>query len=290
MSALQAAAPADISALHALLCAHPGPVRYIAGGTDLLCAGGTLPASGLLLDISCTTGLSFIDAGGEVLRIGAATTLAALAEHPLLRRRLAALCEAAEQCGSVQIRNRATIGGNIANAAPAADLPPVLACAGARLELLEDGVTREVPLAGNRLRPRALVRSVIIPAAGLLPRSAFVKLGAREEPAIAHLSLAMMACYDAPARQLGELRLVAGALGPAPRRLRVAERRLRGRALSAAVLGGFLAALADEVDAAIPLRASRAYKRRAVTGLGLDLLARLTGLDPREPLFEEVLA
>jgi len=291
MSALHAAAPSDPAALAALLGRSPGRVRYVAGGTDLLIRDGTLPESGLLVDISRTRGLAFVETEGESLRIGAATTVAALASHPGLRRRLAALSEAAEQCGSVQIRNRATIGGNIATASPAGDLLPVLACAGARLTVLDiRGSGREVPFAGFVPAPGEMIREIAIPAAALLPRSAFVKLGPRSELTISRLNLAMQAEYSARGRRIGEVRLFAGALGPVPRRLPQVEESLRHRALSPDTLRGFLRELRGAVDTAIPGRNSQRYKRRAVMGLGLDLIARIAGLDARDPLFDRALA
>ncbi|TIP35313.1 MAG: hypothetical protein E5X69_25165, partial [Mesorhizobium sp.] len=83
--------------------------------------------------LSRIAGMAFICADDGGIRVGGATTVAAIAAHRGIATRLPALAEAAAQCGSVQIRNRATIGGNIANAAPAADLVPVLVAAKARL-------------------------------------------------------------------------------------------------------------------------------------------------------------
>jgi carbon-monoxide dehydrogenase medium subunit len=70
--------------------------------------------------------------------------------------------------------------------------------------------------------------------------------------------------------------------------LRIAEAALAGRKLEHATLRDFLAALAADVDAAIPGRNSQAYKRRAISGLGLDLIAQAVGLSPRDQLFEDV--
>ena len=90
--------------------------------------------------------------------------------------------------------------------------------------------------------------------------------------------------------RFGAVRLAAGAIGPKPRRLQLAESALEGRSLEPATLRDFLSALAVEVDAAIAGRASQPYKRRAVAGLGLDLIARISGVSPRDQLFEEALA
>lgn len=291
--ALQAAIPSDIGALKTLLADWRGPICYIAGGTDLLVAPRAPPDDGLLIDISRTVGLAFVAADEARLRIGAATTIGALARDPTIRRLFGALAQAAELCGSAQIRNRATIGGNVAGASPAGDLLPALQCADARFVVLgRDGAERRLPfdalVAGagrTTLAPGDLIAEIEIPLAGRLSRSAFVKLGRRDDLAVSRLNLTMAADFDLPTLRFGEARLVAGAIAPTPLRLDSVAQTLRGRALRGAVARAFARALSSAVDAAIPGRASQPYKRRAVMGLAFDLLERITtvtGLDAIE--------
>ncbi|MDP4032145.1 MAG: FAD binding domain-containing protein [Pseudorhodobacter sp.] len=280
---LAIAAPRDLAALRALMA--EGPLVFLAGGTDALVSGRNLPVAGRLVDLSRVAGLAFIDSAGADIRIGAATTVAALAADPGLSARLPALAQAAALCGAVQIRNRATLGGNIANAAPAADLTPVLLAAQARLALtLPGGARAEVALDGFTPLPGTLITEVILPGTALLPHSAFAKLGPRRELTIARLNLAALAEYDQG--RFGAVRLVAGALGPRPRRLPRAEVALAGQVLDAVTLRGYLAALSAEVEAAIPGRASLAWKRRAIAGPGLEVIAGIAGLAPRDALFD----
>lgn len=286
MTALVPARPADLAALAALM-AGPAPVRFIAGGTDLLLSRQQLPQEGLLVDLTAVEGLAGIETAGSDIVIGGATTVAALEAHAGLTARFPALAQAAAECGSVQIRNRATIAGNIANAAPAADLVPVLALAEARLRLVMPGGGRaEVALGDFSAGSGAVIAHVVLPGEKLLPRSAFVKLGPRRDLTISRLNMAAMGEF-ADGR-FGALRLVAGSLGPRPVRLARAESALAGRPLAAAPLADFLRALSAEVDAAIPERTSRAWKRQAICGVGLDLIARLCGLSPRGAPFDEV--
>jgi len=126
---------------------------------------------------------------------------------------------------------------------------------------------------------------VILPGDALFPYSAFVKLGPRRDLTISRLNLALLAEYQN--NHFGAVRVEAGALGLGPLRLPLAEIALAGRKLEPATLRDFLSALAAEVDAAIPGRNSQIYKRRAVAGLGLDLIAQAVGLSPRDRLFEE---
>jgi len=287
MTALVPTRPTDLCELAALMAGN-APIRFIAGGTDLLLSGRRLPREGFFVDLSAVNDLAGIKTDGGDIEIGAATTVAALEVHAGLAKRFPALVQAAAECGSVQIRNRATLGGNIANAAPAADLVPVLTLAEARLRLImPGGASAEIPLGDFRPEAGGLIVAVIVPAAGLLPRSAFVKLGPRRDLTIARLNMAAMGEF-ADGR-FGALRLVAGSIGPRPVRLGRAEAALVGRTLAAAVLRDLMQALSEEVDAAIPWRASRNWKRQAIRGLGLDLIARLCGLSPRDPLFDEAL-
>jgi len=289
MSALSVVAPPDLSTLRSLLAGAATPVHFLAGGTDLLIAGCPLPDTGLLVDLSRMDGMAHIATEGADIRIRAATTVVMLADHCGLRARFPALSEAAAQCGSVQIRNRATIGGNIANASPGADLLPVLLAAGARLCLLEPGGEwNVVAILDFAPAPGRLIVEVILPNAGILPRSAFVKLGVRQDLTISRLSLALLA--ELQDGRFGVVRLAAGAIGPKPRRLPHAESALEGRRLEPGTLRDFLSSLVVEVDNAIAGRASQLYKRRAIAGLGLDLIARISGMNPRHELFEEALA
>ena len=286
MNDLSVGMPANMAELQALFTTAAEPMRFIAGGTDMLIAGRPLPAGGLLVDLSRVAGMAFICADDGDIRIGGATTVAAIAADRRLRARLPALAEAAAQCGSVQIRNRATIGGNIANAAPAADLVPVLIAAEARLACIGlDGAMRELAICDYLPDRGYLIAEVILRGDGLLSNSAFVKLGPRQDLSISRLNIVLLAEFQDA--RFGEVRVAVGALGPRPRRLPLAEEALAGRRLERATLRGFLSALADEVDAAIPGRSSQAYKRRAIAGLGLDLVAQAVGLSPREQLFQD---
>ncbi len=278
--------PEDLDALHRLMSAG-GPVLPVAGGTDLLVAGRELPRQAVLVDLSAMPELQGIDTQARDIRIGAATTSAALEASAGLAARFPALVQAASECGSVQIRNRATIAGNIANAAAAADLIPPLLLAGARVEgLLPGGTSHALPLEDYRTGTGLVITAVTLPAGGFEPLSAYVKLGPRRDLTIARLNLAATARLERG--WLAGLRIIAGAIGPRPIPLARAAAALEGQALTPDNLRGFLDALSAEVDAAIPGRASQAWKRQAIRGLGIDLLARLLGLSNRDPIFEGV--
>lgn len=291
--ALRAARPSDIGALRALLANSNGPLCYIAGGTDLLVAPRAPPDDGWLIDISRTSGLAFIAADEARLRIGATTTIDALARDPsnstTLRRarpggrtvRLRANPQSRHD--RRQCRRRLAGGRSVARAA-------MRGCA-----LRGSGPRRRRAPARLRrarrrrrtdtLAPGDLIAEIEIPLAGRLSRSAFVKLGRRDDLTVSRLNLTMEADFNSASLRFGEARLVAGAIAPTPLRLESVAQTLRGQALCGPVVRAFTRALVSAVDAAIPGRGSQPYKRRAVMGLGFDLLERITaipGLDAIE--------
>lgn len=131
-----------------LLEAHGPDARVLAGGTDLIVRlrdGSATPA--LVIDIKRIAELrpGIREADGRVV-IGATTVMTDVAASPLVRRHFPALAEAAAVVGSVQIRNRATLAGNICNASPAADTAPPLLVHGASVVAEGPGGTRRIPV------------------------------------------------------------------------------------------------------------------------------------------------
>jgi len=282
----QAFHPTDIDALQSLIASATCPLCFIAGGSDLLVSPRAPPREGWLIDISRTSGLAFIELRETTLRIGATTSVDAIARSPIIATHFSALGQAAELFGSAQIRNRATIGGNLANASPAGDFLPMLKCARASFRVLgKDGGERwlafdalVVGAGRTSLASGDLIAEIRIPLVGRLTRGAFVKLGRREALTISRLNLTMEADFDEGSLRFGEIQLIAGAIAPTPTPMVRAADTLRGKALSGSAVRAFVEALRDDVDEAILGRESRRYKRRAVMGLGFDLLEKITGV------------
>ncbi len=282
----QSSKPKTIEEVAALVAGSDSSIAYIAGGTDLVIAIEQGLRADLIIDISQMDALNFVDVDSNSIRIGAATPVSVLARHRELSRSLTALAQAAAQFGSEQIRNRATIGGNIASTIPAGDLLPVLKCLDCQIEVLHQGQTMtkhtfdEVVIGQGQtsLGNGDLIIAVNIPQQlGANQISAFGKIGRRRELTIARLNLAMLADFEPKTNRINDIRIVAGAIGPVPLRLQMVEQELRGRTVDQTLADDFLRVLTDAVDAAIPGRASRVYKRHAVMGLGLDMLHSLFG-------------
>lgn len=263
MSYVSPASPGELTTC----LGQPGRAILIAGGTDLLIGSRGLPVDASIVDLGRLAGMRNLERIGGALVVGAGVTVARLARDPLVRRHAPALADAADQFGSVQIRNRATIGGNVANGSAAADLTPALVAMAATADLMSGEGVRPVMVealltARPVVPPGTVITAFRIPVLAEGGLGAFVKLGRRQEPTISRLTLAASG-------PRGQVTLVAGALGLAPLRLGSA-----GAALNAGG-EGFAEALALDVAAAIPGRASLPYKARAVRALGLDLLLRL---------------
>lgn len=142
------ARPTSMAEAIAILEAHGPDARVLAGGTDLIVRlrDGSLAPS-VVVDVKRITELrpGIHEEDGRVV-IGATTVMTDVAADPLVRRHFPALADAAAVVGSVQIRNRATLGGNLCNASPAADTAPPLLVHGAVVVVAGPGGTRRIPV------------------------------------------------------------------------------------------------------------------------------------------------
>lgn len=178
--------------------------RVLAGGTDLMVEleiGRTRPDR--VVDIWGVDELRGIREDGGGVRLGALSTCTDLVRSPLVIDRLDILAQAAWLVGAEQIRNRATVGGNLGTASPAADLNPVLLALGAEVRLRSRGGARDVPaadfLCGYRAttrRPDELIDSIWVPARADGERRFFRKVGTRRAQSISKVVLAVAGSVD----------------------------------------------------------------------------------------------
>jgi len=211
--------------------------RVIAGGTDLiplLRTQETCPNH--VLDILNVEALRGIAEEGDRIRIGPTTTFTEIMGSDLLQRTVPLLVQAASSVGAPQIRNRGTVGGNIATASPAADVLPALTALGAILEVRSrTSGTRVLPLTeamevpyATRLRPDELITGVFVqkPLPGTC--GAFEKLGRRRALARARMNMTVILRKDEDGR-VAEARIVPGAVMPVARRMNEVESILQGK-------------------------------------------------------------
>ncbi len=265
------------------MSAFEGAIDVIAGGTDFVrrMRGGEVSCD-LLLDLSQAKDMRYILEEGGWIRIGAGTTFTEIAEHPLIREKAACLSQAASQVGSLQIRNRATIGGNVAGGSPAADSMPPLTVLHAvavimarKRGLLPERTEEPVHVCGSRQHAGEILTEIRFPVPPPRCRTGFVKIGSRRTVSIAKLSMAMRVLYDAPSSTIEEGLIALGALGEEPVCADDLGDFLFQRRVDQAFARELLERLVDVVDSAIPDRESRPYKRSAVRGVALDMLQSL---------------
>ncbi len=259
-------------ALLAEAAATAAPLEILAGGTDLwpkwLASGAPRPAR--VLSLHRLAELRQIQLEGGWLRLGAACTHSALRRSPEVLRASPSLAEAAATIGAVQIQNQGTLGGNLINASPAADLPPPLVAAGAEVELASTAGARRLPLAelytGYRQlarRPEELLTAVWVPALPAGGREAFRKVGTRRAQAIAKVSAACRLRLDEGGR-VAEAGLALGSVAATVVRLPALERWLIGRALGEETAAEAEAQAREAVTPIDDLRSTADYRRHVV--------------------------
>lgn len=254
--------------------------RVLAGGTDLMVeleSGRTTPER--VVDVWKVAELAYERAEDGGARFGALTTCADLLRSPLAASCADLLVAAAREVGAVQIQNRATLGGNLGTASPAADLNPVLLALGAHVRLASLRGLRELPvddfLTGYRTTARApdeLVESVFVPARPPNELRRFRKVGTRRAQSIAKLVVAV--CWSLDDR--GHVRALRGGAGS------LAERSVRLAALEDALVGGPLdpvrvraavaASSAKDIRPRDDVRSTARYRRIVFERVLADLL------------------
>jgi CO/xanthine dehydrogenase FAD-binding subunit len=266
------------------LAAEPG-ARPIAGGTDLVVqmrAGRRRVDT--LLELGAL-GLDGVREHGGGVEIGACTAMETIGTDPRVRAVCPALAEAALLVGAWPIQCRATLGGNLANASPAADTAPPLLAADARVVALSVRGEREIPVAelfvgpgSTSLAPDELIASVRVPAWERPPGPAidrFVKVGPRPEQIISMVSLAVRIALSGGV--IADARLALGAVAPRPLRARATERFLIGKAPSVGLRQRAAEVIQQDIAPIDDVRAPASYRRIATAVLLDRALAEVAG-------------
>ena len=232
-----------------------GPLTPLAGCTDLYVGlNFGMLSDRRFVNIWGLDALRGIEARGGVLRIGALTTYAEIIRSPHVRRGLPMLAAASREIGAVQIQNRGTIGGNVANGSPAGDTLPVLAAADALVELRSLDWTRKVPFTdfytsyrASMRRPDELITAIEVPPVEGVQW--FRKVGTRAAQSISKVVMAAVRA-DRP-------RMALGSVAPTVVRLRRTEDALAG----GASLAEAQRILQTEISPIDDLRSTAAYRR-----------------------------
>lgn len=265
-------APQSLREAAALLAADP-TARVLSGGTDLIVqlrAGRLAP--GAIVDVKRIEGLSGItETAGGGFAIGAATPCALLKDHAALAAAWPGVVEAANLIGSVQVRNRATMAGNLCNASPAADSVPALIAAGAIAQVVGPDGERDVPVeqipAGpgrTSLAPGEFVARLLLPAQPPRGADAYLRLTPRTEMDIAVVGAGAALVLDASG-MVTHARVALGAVAATALLVDEAARAIIGTQLDEAALDALAAAASVAATPIDDKRGTAAY-RKAMAG------------------------
>ena len=266
MRAFEYFAPQSLDQAVELLA--PGNV-LLAGGTDLfLKLERRQVQPDAVVDLKRIPGLDSVTPSDNGLRVGALTLMDTLASSPPVLEHHTALARAARVVGSAQTRNRATIGGNLANASPAADTAPALMALGAMVRASSVEGAREMTVdelfvgpGKTALRDGELLAEVVIPSLPARSASSFQRC-VRTAMDIAVVNCAAFVRLDGGT--IAEARVALGAVGPTPMRATDAERLLVGQPFSAAAAEAAAESAGDQARPIDDVRAGADYRREMV--------------------------
>jgi CO/xanthine dehydrogenase FAD-binding subunit len=268
--------PQSLAEVTSLLAAHGETARVLAGGTDLLVQmrkGRQQPHH--LLNIKTVPGLDQIIVAEDCVEIGAAVTLYDAEKQLSAYQEYGVLCQAMHSVASCQIRNRATLAGNICNASPAADTVPALVVLGANVKIHGTKGDRLVPMERFITGPgRTVLLIGEVVSAIVLPRlnggSRGVYLRKARRPSL-DLATASVAAFAAG----GSYRIALGAVGPTVIRVREAERLLAAKGLTAASAAEAARIAGLAARPISDVRSSEEYRRDLVAALAERALLAL---------------
>jgi CO/xanthine dehydrogenase FAD-binding subunit len=238
-----------------------------------------------LLSINHLAELRFIRTTRASIQIGANTTFTDIRRNPTIAADLPLLIQSASWTGSIANQNRATLGGNLCNASPAADTPPALLVYNATVKLISSTTTREIPYADfhlsykrTALHPDELLHSITIPRIYAAHQHFIRKVGTRNAQAISKTALAAIALLQD--QTLTEIRLAAASLADRPIRLYATEAALTKASLAPAHFDETLrrarAALATESHPIDDIRSTARYRSAVAANLLEQFLRSLT--------------
>jgi CO/xanthine dehydrogenase FAD-binding subunit len=268
---------------------YNGEAKILAGGTDLLVGmkeKGLAP--GYVIDIKGIEGLDRISYSEKHgLNIGALATMNAVAESPYVRKHHDFLAYAASEVASVQVRNRATIGGNLCNAAPSAETAPALLCLDAKVKLV--GLTKErtVPIEEFFKRPgvtvlnKEILTEIQVPAErdpSKKMKGIYIKHSPRRAMDVAVIGVAVAIRPAGDGKRWEEVRIALGAVAPTPIRVPEAEKLLEKEGPTQNAIQKAKVIAMRTANPIFDVRASAEYRNEMVGNLVQRVLQKLAGL------------
>lgn len=262
-----------------LLNEYGSKSKVIAGGTDLIVAIREKKLDpDALIDISKIKELKEMVVDGRSVRIGAGTTFTEIVDNPLFKDEFYGFYKACKLVGAPQIRNKATIGGNVANNSPAADAVPPLICLDAKLELYSKEGIREVRLedyykdkVNYGLRDNEIIKSLVFNKPEEDEIVTFAKLGLRKALAISRITASGLIKLN-DKKVMEKVKVSSGSISKYPIREYEVEDYLLGKELNEDTIEGAVKLLQGEMDRRLEGRSTLSYKRIAVESILKEVL------------------
>lgn len=257
----------------------PAPVVPIAGGTDLLLEmrQGRHEAANTLIDLTSVPEMNVIEKRGDSLYIGACVPVSQILASTLVNNNAEALIEACDLIAGPQVRNTATLGGNVAHALPAADGTIALAALGASAEIANRDGLRKLPFLELFLGPgksaidktSELIAGFYIPLSHKGQASAFKRIMRPQGVALPILNCAVW--LDGDERTVKDIRIAIGPGGPTPFRATVAELLMKNKILDEELIREAVKKVLEQGSfRTSPRRATSEYRKHVVAGLFSD--------------------
>ncbi|MBI4490299.1 MAG: xanthine dehydrogenase family protein subunit M [Deltaproteobacteria bacterium] len=265
--------PTSIREASALLTEKGPGGHFLAGGTDLVIAikeKGLVP--NYIVDLKRIPALSGIrEEPNGGFRIGALTTMREIETSPTIRKRYPFLALSAAEVGSIQIRNRATVGGNMANGTPSADVAPSLLVLEAKAKISSTNGERVIDLEGffrgpgqTVMRPEEILTEILIPPTPPRLAGEYIKFSPREMMDLAYVGVAVALLLNGKEKRCEEVRIALGAVSPTPMRARKAEAILLNQILTEEIAERAGEEASRECRPISDVRSSAEYRREMV--------------------------
>jgi CO/xanthine dehydrogenase FAD-binding subunit len=266
--------PATLQEASRLLQDNGPGGRFLAGGTDLVIAmkeKGLVPK--YIVDLKRVPGLSGIRENSDgTMTIGALTTMYTIETSPAINKKYPFLAQSAAEVGSIQIRNRATIGGNMANSTPSADVAPSLIALNSTAKIVSAAGERTVSMeeffrgpGQNVMDADEILTEITIPKTGPQLVGEYIKFSPRDMMDLAYIGVAV-AYHLGNGKKCEGVRIVLGAVAPTPIRAKNSEALLEGKALTEELAANVGDEAARESKPISDVRSSADY-RRAMVGV-----------------------
>jgi carbon-monoxide dehydrogenase medium subunit len=265
--------PGTIEEAIAALKANDEPY-LLAGGTDLLIGMKTKAVKPeCLIDMKGISGMDGIEYNNG-FKLGALATVRDIEVSPLIREKIPALSQAAATLGSIQIRNRATIGGNLCHGSPAADMAAMLLAMNCEVSIATDKGEKTIGLDQFFTGPNStvvgkheLLSQISIPKKMEQFKGVYLKHGPRKAMDIGIVNIAILLDADLKNRLCKQVMIALGAVAPTPIRARKAEALLNGKELKPDLIQKAAQAAANEAKPITDFRATAGYRKDLVESL-----------------------